>query len=95
MNEEKYRIRKKGDKHMIEKVENGHWIGRTLYPEKVWNWLVSSEKRDIVSESQREEKEKVPQKFAHHVLCELDKSDTSDLIPDKEALKKLWEITKE
>jgi len=92
--EDKFRIRKKGDKHMIEKQENGHWIGRTLYPEKVWNWLVSSEKQDIVSNSQRKQKENVPQKFAHHLLNEPDESDTK-LIPDKEAIRKLWELTKE
>jgi len=67
----KYRIRKKGDKHVLEKLNGGKIEGRTLNPEKLWDLLeVSQNVSQNVSDSTREEKEEVSQKFSQEILSE-------------------------
>ena len=67
---------------MIEKLENNHWIGRTLNPETVWNWCVSTEKQQKMSIPTKERKTKSPKNFAQPSLNEPSKMDTKVNIPD-------------
>ena len=71
----KYRIRKKGDKYMVEKLENNKWIGKTLFPKKIWDMLVSNNVSSDVSDSTKESNGNRPEKFAQDLLSEHEERD--------------------
>lgn len=65
-----YRIRKKGDKYMVEKSEKGKWVGRKLDPKKIWNLLMSDSERKNVSKTTREMQALEDESFALYPLNE-------------------------